>query len=110
MIEDDAVINEIQQYRSARYISPPEVVHRIFGFPMFGVYPAILQLQLHLPGMQSVTYNEEENLEDVVSRLGSNRTTQSISVKTVKIGQQGKYCIENFQNTIVGSKGEKCGK
>jgi hypothetical protein len=75
MIEDDAVINEIQQYRSARYISPPEVVHRIFGFPMFGVYPAILQLQLHLPGMQSVTYNEEENLEDVVSRLGSNRTT-----------------------------------
>jgi exonuclease I len=25
--------------------------------------------------MQSVTYNEEENLEDFVSRLGSNRTT-----------------------------------
>jgi hypothetical protein len=42
---------------------------------MFGVYPAVLQLQLHLPGMQFVTYNEEENLEDVVSRTGSNRTT-----------------------------------
>jgi len=72
---DDGVINEIRQYRNARYISPPEVVHRIFGFPMFGVYPAVLQLQLHLPDMQSVTYNEEENLEDVVNRPGSNRTT-----------------------------------
>ena len=39
---DDGVINEIRQYRNARYISPPEVVHRIFGFPMFGVYPAVL--------------------------------------------------------------------
>jgi hypothetical protein len=35
---DDGVINEIKQYRNARYISPPEAVHRIFGFPMFGVY------------------------------------------------------------------------
>jgi hypothetical protein len=72
---DDGVINEIRQYRNARYISPPEAVHRIFGFPMFGVYPAVLQLQLHLPDMQSVTYNEEENLEDVVNRPGSNRST-----------------------------------
>jgi hypothetical protein len=72
---DDGVINEIKQYRNARYISPSEAVHRIFGFPMFGVYPAILQLQLHLPGMPSVTYNNDRNLENVVSRPGSNRTT-----------------------------------
>ena len=30
----------------------------------------------------------------------------SISVKTTKIGQQGKYYIENSQNTTVGSKGK----
>ena len=72
---DDGVINEIQQYRNARYISPPEAVYRIFGFPMFGIYPSVLQLQLHLPNMQSVTYNDDENLEDVVSRPASNRTT-----------------------------------
>ncbi|XP_066384734.1 uncharacterized protein [Miscanthus floridulus] len=72
---NDGVINEIQQYRNARYISPPEAVYRIFGFPMFGIYPSVLQLQLHLPNMQSVTYNDDENLEDVVSRPASNRTT-----------------------------------
>ena len=73
--EQDGVINEIRQYRDARYISPPEAVHRIFGFLHFGVYPAVLQFQLHLPGMQSVPYEESENLEDVVGRLGSDMTT-----------------------------------
>jgi len=83
---DDGVINEIRQYRNDRYISPPEDVHRTFVSPMFGVYHAILQLQLHLPDMQSVTYNAEENLEDVVSRPGSNRTTLGEYFrKTVKI-------------------------
>jgi hypothetical protein len=37
---DDGVINEIQQCRNARYISLLEAVHRIYGFPMFGVYPS----------------------------------------------------------------------
>jgi len=72
--EQDGVINEIRQYRNARYISPSEAVHRIFGFPLFGVYLAVLQLQLHLPGMQSVPYEESENLEDVVRRAGSDMT------------------------------------
>jgi hypothetical protein len=43
-VETPRVINEIRRYRDARYISPPEVVHRIFGFHLFGVYPSVLQL------------------------------------------------------------------
>jgi hypothetical protein len=74
-------------------------------FPMFGVYPAVLQLQLYLPSMQSVTYNDDENLEDVVSRPGSNRTTLTeYFTKNREERKQGKYCIENFQNTTDGSQ------
>jgi len=73
--EQDGVINEIRQYRDARYISPPEAVHRIFDFPLFAVYPSVLQLQLYLQGMQSVPYEESKNLEDVVMHLGSDLTT-----------------------------------
>jgi hypothetical protein len=50
-VETPGVINEIHRYRDARYISPPEAVHKIFGFHLFGVYPSVLQLQLHLPNM-----------------------------------------------------------
>jgi len=83
--EQDGVINEIRQYRNARYISPSEAVHRIFGFPLFGVYPAVLQLQLHLPGMQSVPCEESENLEDVVRHAGSDMTilTEYFKMNTV---------------------------
>jgi hypothetical protein len=39
---DEGIINEIKQYRNARFITPPEAVYRIFRFPMFGVYPSVL--------------------------------------------------------------------
>ena len=65
-VDPAGVINEIHQYRDARYISPPEAVHRIFGFHLFGVCPSVLQLQCHLPNMQSVIIEETTNLKDVV--------------------------------------------
>ena len=69
------MINEIKQYRNARFVTPPEAVYRIFGFPMFGVYPSVLQLQLHLLDMQSVTYSDDDNLEEVVNHESSKKTT-----------------------------------
>nr|XP_015624412.1 uncharacterized protein LOC107279989 [Oryza sativa Japonica Group] len=74
-VDPTGEINEIQQYRNARYVTPPEAIYRMLGFPLFGIYPAVLQLQLHLPNMQYVTYNEDGNLEDVVNRPSSTRTT-----------------------------------
>ncbi|KAL6847111.1 hypothetical protein ACP4OV_022964 [Aristida adscensionis] len=71
---EGGVINEIRQYRDGRYISPPEAIYRIFGFALFGIYPSVLQLQLHLPNMQYVTYDEFDNLEDVVNRPSSSMT------------------------------------
>ncbi|KAL6909791.1 hypothetical protein ACP4OV_001450 [Aristida adscensionis] len=72
---EGGVINEIRQYRDARYISPPDAVYRILGFSLFGIYPSVLQLQLHLPNMQYVTYDGSGNLEDVVRRPSSSMTT-----------------------------------
>ncbi|EEC75772.1 hypothetical protein OsI_12678 [Oryza sativa Indica Group] len=74
-VDPSGEINEIQQYRNARYVTPPEAIYRMLGFPLFGIYPAVLQLQLHLPNMQYVMYDENVNLEDVVNRPSSSRTT-----------------------------------
>ncbi|EEE56892.1 hypothetical protein OsJ_06543 [Oryza sativa Japonica Group] len=74
-VDPSGEINEIQQYINARYVTPLEAIYRMLGFPLFGIYPAVLQLQLHLPNMQYVTYNEDGNLEDVVNRPSSSRTT-----------------------------------
>jgi len=74
-VVDAGVINEIRQYRDARYVTPPEAVHRIFGFPLFGVNPSVLQLQCHLPNMQSVIIDETKSLEEVVNNPKSSMTT-----------------------------------
>lgn len=68
IINDGGIINEIRQYRDARYVSPPEAIYRIFCFKLFGVSPSVLQLQLHLPNMHTVAFKACENLEDVVAR------------------------------------------
>jgi hypothetical protein len=72
---EPGVINEIRQYRDARYIAPPEAVHRIFGFHLFGMYPYVLQLQCHLPNMQSVIIDESKNLEEILNNLAASMTT-----------------------------------
>ncbi|XP_062208911.1 uncharacterized protein LOC133910581 [Phragmites australis] len=72
--QNGTVINEIRQYRDARFITPPEAVYRIFGFPLYAVSPSVLQLQLHLPNMQLVSYRATDNLNDVVNREKSKRS------------------------------------
>ncbi|XP_058222040.1 uncharacterized protein LOC131332039 [Rhododendron vialii] len=37
-------IDEIEQFQSARWISPPEAMWRIYGFPLFEIHPAVMTL------------------------------------------------------------------
>uniref|UniRef100_A0A453NEN0 ATP-dependent DNA helicase n=1 Tax=Aegilops tauschii subsp. strangulata TaxID=200361 RepID=A0A453NEN0_AEGTS len=53
---------------------------------MFGVSPAVLQLQLHLPNMHTVAFQAYENLEDVVARPSSSK-----SMLTEYFGMNQKY-------------------
>ncbi|XP_048565321.1 uncharacterized protein LOC125545433 [Triticum urartu] len=88
---DDSVINEIRQYRDARFISPPEAIYRICAFPMFGVSPAVLQLQLHLPNMHTVAFKGSDNLEDVITRPSS----KTMLTQYFKMNQEDPYA-RNF--------------
>ncbi|XP_060965525.1 uncharacterized protein LOC115712693 [Cannabis sativa] len=60
-------IDEIQQFQSARWISPPEATWRIFGFTLSEIYPSVLPLQLHLEDSQLITYNKSDNLTKVIT-------------------------------------------
>jgi len=91
-VVDARVINEMHQYRDARYISPPEAVHRIFGFHLFGVYPSVLQLQCHLPNMQTVIIDETKNLE-VVNNPKSSMTTLTEFFKV--------SCVDSFARKLL---------
>jgi len=65
--ESDLVeINEIKQYRKARFITAIEAIYKLYRFPMYSMSPPVLQMQVHLSGMHMVPFNDGDNLEDVV--------------------------------------------
>lgn len=105
---EDGVINEIRQYRDARYISPPEAVYKIFGFHMFGVYPSVLQLQLHLPNMQVVTYDGNDNIKTVVNRPSSSMSTLTEYFKMNRVNSYARTLLyREFPEHYRWIKGKK---
>ncbi|ONM24697.1 hypothetical protein ZEAMMB73_Zm00001d006675 [Zea mays] len=70
--DDD--VDEIKQYRDARWVTPPEALWRIYGFELSQNSPPMMQLQLHLPNMHMVAIHERQMVERVVNRLGVDRS------------------------------------
>ncbi|PWZ39015.1 Beta-adaptin-like protein C [Zea mays] len=64
--DDD--VDEIKQYRDARWVTPPEALWRIYGFELSQNSPPVMQLQLHLPNMHMVAFHERQMVERVVNR------------------------------------------
>ncbi|XP_019240496.1 PREDICTED: uncharacterized protein LOC109220481 [Nicotiana attenuata] len=52
-------IDEIKEYQSTRWVSPPEAAWRLFGFSISEMYPSVYHLQLHLNGQQLVSFKDK---------------------------------------------------
>nr|XP_011470514.1 PREDICTED: uncharacterized protein LOC101290818 [Fragaria vesca subsp. vesca] len=66
--------DEIANYLNCRYISPCEATWRLFEYPIHSRHPAVELLHVHLPGQQSIVFNESQPLSSVVSRQGEEDT------------------------------------
>lgn len=64
----NANIDEIKQYRDARWVTPLEALWRIYSFELSKISPSLKQLQLHLPNMHMVLFHTGQDLHDVVDR------------------------------------------
>ena len=70
----DGNIDEIKRHVDARWVTPPEAMWRIFGFPLCANYPPVLQLPLHLPNMHRVAFNAQADLNNVVSSENASKS------------------------------------
>ena len=52
--------NEVQEFVNARYISASEAFWRLYEFPIHSIYPPVDKLPLHLPGEQSILFQDGE--------------------------------------------------
>ncbi|WVZ82077.1 hypothetical protein U9M48_029383 [Paspalum notatum var. saurae] len=67
-------VDEIKMYREARCVTPPEALWRIYGFDLSKNSPPVMQLQLHLPGMHMVTYEEGQDIQEILDREGAKKS------------------------------------
>lgn len=60
-------VNEIDHFQSAQWISPPEVMWRIYSFILNEMHPYVKVLQVHLENKQPITFRKPDHLTNLVS-------------------------------------------
>jgi hypothetical protein len=57
----------------------------LFGFSLYQVYPPVLQLTVHLPGMHMVAYSHTDDLCDVINheRLQKSMLSEYFRINSV---------------------------
>ncbi|GAA0147726.1 hypothetical protein LIER_36573 [Lithospermum erythrorhizon] len=67
-------VDEIADFQNARWVSLVEAAWRIYGFALHSMFPAVLQLQVHLPKFQTVQFEEDADLEQLLQDERQKRT------------------------------------
>ncbi|XP_075494884.1 uncharacterized protein LOC142532481 [Primulina tabacum] len=64
--DGENVIDEIKNFQDARWVSAQEAVWRIFEFDLNEISPAVINLPLHFPNKQCVTFWKNQSLRNVL--------------------------------------------
>ena len=96
----DGNIDEIKRYVDARWVTPPEAMWRIFGFPLCANFPPVLQLPLHLPNMHRVAFNAQADLKNVVA---SENASKSMLTEYFKANQEHPWARHILYKDFPGS-------
>lgn len=107
---DQEDIDEISRFQNARWISAPEAVWRLYGFPMFGMYPSAYHLQIHLENQQPVNFKESDNLNSILRNDMFSKTmlTEFFAMnETHEKAKAGKFLYKEFPEYFVWLPGER---
>ncbi|KAG7972490.1 hypothetical protein I3843_07G186700 [Carya illinoinensis] len=72
--ENNQQIDEIEQFQSGRWITPPEAMWRIYGFTLNEIYPSVYSLHLHLEDQHLVSFHAHEDLNNVLNSYTSKKS------------------------------------
>ncbi|KAM0902849.1 hypothetical protein ACQ4PT_019101 [Festuca glaucescens] len=64
--DDGQGVDEVTEYISCWYLSACEAFWRLYSFDIHVRAPAVDRLEIHMPGMNIVTYPEDADLGDIV--------------------------------------------
>ncbi|XP_077242513.1 uncharacterized protein LOC143883027 [Tasmannia lanceolata] len=103
--EAEAMIDEIQSFQNARWLSPPDAIWRIYAFDLYKISPSVITLQLHLPNQQLVTYWKNQRLPQLLEQehLTHTMLTEYFNMNIVDDDAK-KYLYREFREHYVWDK------
>ncbi|WVZ76629.1 hypothetical protein U9M48_024586 [Paspalum notatum var. saurae] len=90
-------VDEIKMYREARWVTSPEALWRIYGFDLSKNSPPVMQLQLHLPGTHMVTYEEGQDIQEILDREGAEKSMLTEYFEANKKSRAGAISFEELR-------------
>ncbi|KAG5542824.1 hypothetical protein RHGRI_015805 [Rhododendron griersonianum] len=101
------VVDEIAEFQTARWVTPPEAMWRIYKFHLFDMQPSVITLQLHLEGCQVIGFRKSTNLDTLADSEFFSRTmlTQFFYMnKHNEKARQGNFLYKDFPTAFVWSR------
>ncbi|XP_027166288.1 uncharacterized protein LOC113766278 [Coffea eugenioides] len=107
--DGEAMVDEIQLFQDARWVSAQEAIWRIFEFNLNEMSPAVINLQVHLPGKQCVTYWKNQNLKNLLQWDHVSKTMLTEFFNFNRRNQENKrYLYKEFPEHYVWDKKDRC--
>ncbi|KAG5532360.1 hypothetical protein RHGRI_026852 [Rhododendron griersonianum] len=108
---NNEVVDEIMQFQTARWVTPPEAMWRIYRFNLFDMHPSVIALQLHLENCQIVGFKKATELNSITDSEFFSRTmlTQFFHMNRYdKDAKKGKFLYKDFPVAFVWSTKMRC--
>jgi hypothetical protein len=67
--------DKIAQHLQGHYIGPCEAMWRLFEFPVHEEFPNVVQLAVHLPGMEPIYFAADVNPDEILNHIENRLTT-----------------------------------
>ncbi|KAL5565200.1 hypothetical protein UlMin_028364 [Ulmus minor] len=101
-------IDEIQNFQSAIWISPPEGVWRIYSFILNENHPSVYTLQLHLENQQLITFKKTDKLDRIIDNDFASKSMLTEYFNMNKTNEKAKTLLYNqFPEHFVWNQRDK---
>ncbi|XP_046750598.1 uncharacterized protein LOC124413856 [Diprion similis] len=97
-VQEDCNImyNEVDEYVSTRYVSPPEAMHRLYEYPMNEQSHAIYRLSVHVEG-EHVVHFEEGNKEVAIDKNKESTLLAWFTLNTTDVEARKMYFVSSVE-------------
>ncbi len=102
--------NEVKQYLDTRYVAQHEAFWRNMAYEMHFISPTVYRLDIHLPGMQNVTWNEDaaETMNEIIEQAATKDTTLTAWFKANRNFEEARnFYYQDFPTEFVYSKAKR---